>query len=237
MILCAFDLETSGLDPKEDRICQVGFALYNVEFDQIVSSIESIVWGKNYPVPKAEALEANGLSLEFLNHVAGDVRGVFQTVIDAFSISDYIVAHNGIGFDKPFIENELERNGLAMPNIPFIDTQLHINYPKKCTSKRLQHLAVDHGVKHYKAHSALSDCLAMLDILKQYNIQEVIERSKSPMVKVIAEIAYEKNHLVKEKRFSWNQTNKRWEKKILLLDVESFIEACPFKVYVDGSQA
>lgn len=240
MLLCAFDCESSGLDVKEDRICQVGIAIYDVKYGKVISSLESLVWGKDYPIPKEEALMVNGFSLEFLTMHAGaswQVKGLYQTVINLMANSDYVVSHNGLNFDKPFLENELSRNGLELPKTPWLDTQLHVKYPRKCTSKRLVHLAVDHGVNHYKAHSALSDCLAMLDILKQYDIAEVIERSKSPMVKVIAEIAYEKNHLVKEKRFRWDNASKRWEKDVLQLDVQDFIESCAFKVFIDGSKA
>lgn len=232
MILAGIDFETTGLLPG-GRAIEVAVVLYDTVFSRVIEQYAALINGHDYPVITAEAEAVHGISHELTQKHGRHPHSVFKEVVRLISQSEYLVAHNGHGFDFPLLELELRRHRIEHPKVSYVDTQVDVAYPVKCTSRRLQHLAVDHGVRMRKAHSALDDVLTMLDVLSFYNISEIIERAKSPLVKVIAEISREKNDLVKKRRFMWDPDKRQWHKSVKEYDLQEFLSDCPFKTVLE----
>ena len=232
MLLAGIDHETTGLLPGA-RTLEVAVVLWDTIHARPVEMYSSLINGHDYPIITAEAESVHGIKHELIQKHGKHPHSVFKEVVRLVKCADHLCAHNGHGFDFPLLKSELHRLGIELPTLNYIDTQVDVSYPKGCTSRRLQHLAADHGVRVRKSHSALDDVLTMLDVLSFYDINEVVERSKSPMVKVIAEIPREKNALVKKRRFMWDPEKRQWWKSVREFDLQNFLDDCPFKVTIE----
>lgn len=145
------DIETTGTDPKSDRIIQFGCVL--VENNKIVSrfatdinpmqpiskQIQNLTHISNKRVKKAPLFE----------DVAPTIYNLLENMI--------FVAHN-IHFDYHFLNHELERCGMPSLTIPGIDTvELAQIFLPTEVSFRLGDLAENLGLEHDAPHQADSD--------------------------------------------------------------------------------
>lgn len=117
-----FDLETTGFKFSEGhRIVEIG----------AIELINGAITGRNYHTyinPKRdmpiEAQRVHGLSAEFLAD-----KPVFEDDVAAPAFLDFIqdaelIAHNGLGFDLPFLNDELGAAGLGRLKNQLTDTLL-----------------------------------------------------------------------------------------------------------------
>lgn len=118
----AFDLETTGFKYDEGhRIVEIG----------AVELLNAAPTGKTfhtYLSPERhmpeDAFKVHGLSSEFLMGkplFADKAPELLEFLGDA-----QLIAHNGIGFDLPFLNAELERAGLPPVDNPILDTLLTV---------------------------------------------------------------------------------------------------------------
>ncbi len=101
-VCVAFDLETTGLDPRQDRIAEIGA----IKFDKLGPIARfSLLVDPGIPMPP-EAAKVNGISDEML---AGQPKldAVFSDFL-SFIDGALIVAHNA-PFDCGFIDSALTR--------------------------------------------------------------------------------------------------------------------------------
>lgn len=224
------DFESTGLSVTEDRGIQFGFSLYDTKYKRTLESHEFLIHRHDFPVSSIEAEDTHGLTLEFLKEHGRSPVAVFKEAIRVMNLSDHLLAWNGSNFDFPMWKNECLRYRLEAPPIPCIDPRIDIKFPKKISCHKLQHVALELGIKPRKAHSALEDVFTMFDVVSHFDIDEMVERSKSVMVKVIADIPREENAKVKRLRFMWDPEKRRWWKNIRQFDVESLMAEVNFKV-------
>ena len=155
-----FDLETTGLQIKSDRIVQ--FAVVGSDFDGSNIHFESMV-NPQRDIP-ADSTRVHGIhdsdvkDLEtFENHI--------DKLDDLFS-NAVVVGHNVKKFDWPFISNEYLRYGKLMPKPKaIIDTLIvarKLNLPRP---HGLGHLCKKYGVTLENAHDAGADAAASLLLL------------------------------------------------------------------------
>tara|TARA_B100001750_G_scaffold121592_1_gene96422 strand:- start:1778 stop:2593 length:816 start_codon:yes stop_codon:yes gene_type:complete len=155
-----FDLETTGLQIKSDRIIQ--FAVVGSDFDGSNIHFESMV-NPQRDIP-ADSTRVHGIhdsdvkDLEtFENHI--------DKLDDLFS-NAVVVGHNVKKFDWPFISNEYLRFGKLMPKPKaIIDTLIvarKLNLPRP---HGLGHLCKKYGVTLENAHDAGADAAASLLLL------------------------------------------------------------------------
>lgn len=117
---CVLDVETTGNDPKEDRIVEIGVV-------ELVNGYETGRTFQRYVDPMhpihEEAEKVHGLNADFLSEF-----DPFQGVVDDFLVfvgDAPIVAHNGNTFDFIVLNCEMRRCGRQpMPN-PTVDTIVH----------------------------------------------------------------------------------------------------------------
>ncbi len=155
-----FDLETTGFKFSEGhRIVEIG----------AVELVNGAVTGRNfhtYVNPERDmpmgAFEVHGLSAEFLSD-----KPVFthESVAPAFLdfVADaQLVAHNGIGFDLPFLNAELQAAGLRLLDRENIVDTLHMarrKFPGAPASldALCSRFAIDISIRQRDGHGALLD--------------------------------------------------------------------------------
>ncbi len=145
------DIETTGTDPKSDRIIQFGCVL--VENNKIVSRFATDI-NPMQPISK---------QIQNLTHISNKrvkkaplFEDVATTIYNLLE-NTIFVAHN-IHFDYHFLNHELERCGMPPLTIPGIDTvELAQIFLPTEVSFRLGDLAENLGLEHDAPHQADSD--------------------------------------------------------------------------------
>lgn len=233
MILCGADCETTGLDAQKDRITEIGLCLYDTDVKQPVQIYGSLV-KPGIPIP-AELEKLTGITNVMVDTHGIEPKKMLQAISAMASKSSFFVAHNA-DFDKGFIDAEYKRQGLTMPNLPFVDTRVDMPPAAYSLGKSasLKYLACDHGFT-YPAHRAVSDVLAMLEILSRYDLDETIKRAQTPNVKVRAVVSFDERHAAKERSYYWDGEKKVWWKPLKADEVDAEKEAAPFSVVIMGA--
>lgn len=147
----AFDLETTGLDPRADAILSIGAV--RLLGDRILPETFEALVDPGRPIPRASSL-VHGITSEM-------VRGKpkVEEVLAAFfrfQEGSLLLAHNG-AFDLAFLEREGKKVGLEFPG-PLLDTLL-LGQLLFGEGLGLEALAHRFGVPVLGRHTALSDAL------------------------------------------------------------------------------
>lgn len=173
------DIETTGTNPKVDRMIQFGCAL--VEKGEIVGrfstdinpgqaiskQIQSLTQISNQQVKKAP----------FFEDVAATIYNLLEDTV--------FVAHN-IHFDYHFLNQELIRCGMPALTIPGIDTvELAQIFLPTEASFRLNDLAESLGIEHTNPHQAASDAEVTAQLLI-----EIERRARTLPMATIQKIAH-----------------------------------------------
>jgi DNA polymerase-3 subunit epsilon len=121
-IACAIDLETTGLKQSEGhRIIEFGAILYELETKRLLGKYIQRINPQRPIDTKAQAV--HGISFEDVANMP-TLEEVAPKIIKVMNAADFFIAHNGEGFDIPFIRNELLRIGLNVDQKPLVDTML-----------------------------------------------------------------------------------------------------------------
>jgi DNA polymerase-3 subunit epsilon len=154
LLYTAFDLETTGLDPKEDTIIALG-AVHLLGSRVLRHEVFEALVDPGRPIPKTST-EVHGLTWEMLKG-----KPKLEEVLPAFRAfleGSVLVAHNG-AFDMAF----LRKVGIDQP--PLVDTLLlaHLLFPD-LKDHRLERLAERFGVPVLGRHTALGDALMTAEV-------------------------------------------------------------------------
>ena len=152
--LIFFDLETTGLDIKNDRIVQ--FAFVRINPDGTRDEWEELI-NPGCPIPK-ESTEIHGITDAMVRECM--TMESFAPQISAFIENCDLGGFNVLRFDLPFLQNELTRHGypLNLDEIRVVDAQViyHKMEPRNLAA----------AYKHYcekeieGAHDAMNDVRA-----------------------------------------------------------------------------
>lgn len=159
------DFETTGLDSRSDRICEIG-ALRLSETGAEAASLDLLV-NPGLPI-RPEASRVNGITDEMVR----DARPVEEALPEllAFLGDSVIVAHNA-SFDLGFLKAAAERAGLPVPANLVADTRdLAREAFPGLPSYALQNLARSFGLSPGNAHRACDDartCARLLALCAQ----------------------------------------------------------------------
>ncbi|HHU36472.1 MAG TPA: 3'-5' exonuclease [Treponema sp.] len=163
-IFTAFDTETTGLDPKNNRVVEIGA----IRFDSRgISARFSVLINPERPMP-VEASRINGITNEMLadKPIGPDVFPDFLSFIGQSTL----VAHNA-PFDIKFINEELAR--LLLPPLAnrVVDTRILAKevFPR-LPRYALQELAKHFGIEAKDAHRAEDDarvCLELFNVCRK----------------------------------------------------------------------
>jgi DNA polymerase-3 subunit epsilon len=168
VLVGGLDIETTGLEQeKGHRIIEAAIAFYRVNTETFayskVGAWEQRINPQRPIDPKAQ--EVHGISFEELSDCPtwDMVAPKLSTLMDK---AGTIVAHNGDGFDLPFITLEFIRIGCVLPEVNSIDTMLEGRWATPNGKlPNLRELCFATGIAYdpEKAHGALYDITVMME--------------------------------------------------------------------------
>lgn len=230
MFLLGLDIESTGLDVEKDHIIELGTVVWDVENKRPCLFFNALL---RSPVPLPQnIIELTGITEDYLRQFSMETKSAYNALNMLMGKCDYVVAHNGTNFDKPFYT--LGSN-LAVGKVidkPWIDTAHDIPYAPEIQTRKLTHLAAEHKFINPFCHRAMTDVLTMLQILSQYDINQVVEYSKAPNIKIAAGVTFETKEKASSRGYRWNAQNKQWEKTIKDFLIQDEIKKSPFEIKV-----
>lgn len=230
MKILGIDLETTDLDIENCEITELGAVLWDTEAKMPLEIINHLCYTERKI--SDEAREINGIDDKILiSHGKPIDEEVIHDFVDLAEKSQAIVAHNATLFDRPILERIYERvMEQPLGSYLWIDTRTDIPFPKKIRSRNLTTLAAEHGFLNPFPHRAVTDVLTMLKIMSHYPIGEIIERAKSPTIKIKAVVSYDDRQRAKDYGFYWDPDKKIWHKALKLCDYENEVKMYDFKI-------
>ncbi len=154
----AFDLETTGLDPKKDAIIEIAMVRFDADGNTLAEFSSLVHPGMAIP---EEASSITGITDADVETAPafGDIRAE----VAAFFGDSAVVAHNA-DFDTAF----LRECGFDFSTAPVVDTfrLAQLAFPEE-RSMNLSNLAEVSGYFHEGAHRALSDARATVFLFRE----------------------------------------------------------------------
>lgn len=220
------DLETTGIDPENDRIIEIALLEFGVESDKepVISRGFSAVEDPGVPVSD-EILKITGITREILAGQKIDwdyVRGFLAN-------ASIVIAHNA-EFDRAFLERSGQLKDLKLH---WGCSRRHIDWKKHgFRTTALNYLAADHGFVNSFAHRALFDCATTFRVVSAY-LPELIARSyeREYLIKAVSS-PFESKDVLKQRGYYWNPEARIWERTIpesQLEDERRFLAAEVYK--------
>ena len=219
------DLETSGLDPKTDKIIEIALLEFEIKENfssHIVSSFSQL---QDPQIALSEDLiKLTGITDSILSgkNIQWDIVG------DTFAKVDFIVAHN-MEFDRSFLKYQSEINVDAYH---WVCSQNHIDWFKKGHKTRaLNYLACDQGFINPFPHRALFDCATTYRLISNH-MEEMINKSYEKQFEFLATYApFEQKDHLKNNGYRWDPTRRVWYKLVFQSDVNEEREFLNDKIY------
>lgn len=242
--ICGFDIETTGLDFEKDHITEVAYVIKDVG-DHKPLCIES----KLVAIPSEfqlsrEIVELTGITDKHMAEAyVSPLEALVQFSDDLVTYEvDYVVAHNGANFDRPFINAVSKRFDQGVGHweqLDWLDTRADVVYPASFTSHRLTHLAAEYGFVNPFPHQALFDVMTMFKVLEHQDLEAVIQRSKEPWLTLLATLSYDRREEAKKLRYRWESDGyktypKTWVKRIKAGDLLKEKAQATFDIKVIG---
>lgn len=216
-VALGIDFETTGLNHNSDLITEIGAVLWDTDRNSPLKLYSELI-----TIPRQlteEIIQLTGITDEMLETFGKPlVEGIGQ-LAEMAECADWLVAHNA-EFEKSFIAAALEQVGSvdSLVDRDWIDTKTDLPYTRGEGRYSLRHICADHGFINPFPHRAVFDVMAMLTLMGKYPFPAVVEIAKSPTIKVIAKVSYEKRDDAKNAGFYWDGETKIWSrnyKKIL----------------------
>jgi DNA polymerase III epsilon subunit-like protein len=223
VLLLCLDFESTGLDFVNDRIIEVGAILWSSNQKRSLES-QSFLVKSDVPITP-EITKITGITQSAVDKYGYESADSLSVVLDLMEMADAIIGHNVIRFDKRMLQSWANREEAQLPDKLYIDT--FTDLPNTFATK-LGYMASDAGFVNLFPHGALTDCLTVLKLIENYDIDRVVERAMSPMVVIQAHQARNENDLAKKARFRWRPETKQWWKFCKEIDLEEFGKTLPF---------
>lgn len=227
MLVLGIDLETQGFEPGV-KITEVGAKLMEAQAISIdrtcfipVDKMEEYCYEPDYPPQSAHIIEVTGITDKMLQHGGNPRRHVLkEKLFPLMEKADLIMAHY-VAFDKRVLDETCAELGLLMPIKPWLCTKADVDWGPQFTSRRLQHLCIDHKMMFDPnlAHRATFDIDLMFGLMSHYSLEKVLEWAKEPWVLYKAQIRppWEDNgmqrDIAKRLGFGFDTEKKIWVKK------------------------
>lgn len=181
-----YDLETSGLDPRQDRIMQFAGQRTDLELNSIGEPYNILVKLNDDTLPSPDALMVTGITPQ-QTQADGYTEAEFAKILmdEVFTPGTVTVGFNNIRFDDEFIRALFWRNFYDpyewfwrddrgrwdLLDVVRMTRALRpegIEWPvvDGKASNRLELLTKINGIDHFKAHDALSDVEALMAVTK-----------------------------------------------------------------------
>ena len=211
MLVLGIDVDTTGLNPAQDEIIELGAVVWDVEQKKPMQLLSDLILIHGSVSP--EITEITGISNADLKASGLAPEDSYKKLLAMSSQCDYVVAHNGRDFDKPFVDRALKEFELSL-DLPWLDTLYDVPYAVKISSRKLVHLCAEHGFLNPFSHRAVFDVLSMMTVFSQYDFAEIEEMYKSPQRKLIAKVSFEEKDKAKRAGFRWDPSERVWYKNL-----------------------
>jgi DNA polymerase III epsilon subunit-like protein len=225
MYLLVVDIETTGL-PEDAGAAMIEFAcaLYSVERKNTLWQLGTVLDMKvDNPCEKLNGICDADMDDAILPQ---EFVPVLDTMLMNSPTIAAVVAHSD-KLDEHFVMKseltELFKTDTWINSVEF-------EYPNQRGSKRLAHLAADHGVFGMQTHRALDDVIMLCNVLsKLNNLEEQVQEALKPQGTWRSFQAFKNNHQAKEYGFRFtSEPSKMWIRKAPLDKV--WPEDMPFRV-------
>ncbi len=152
------DVETTGLDPYNDEVIELGLVLFRYDQNSITDIVDTYSglrepWGEI----SSGAYNVHGLSKEDLVGHQLDTEKINNMLEQA----DFLVAHNA-SFDKGFVAKLFP----SVKKMRWYCTMRNINWKGR---RSLQGLLFEHDILPAHSHRALDDAKSVISLLSQKN--------------------------------------------------------------------
>lgn len=223
--ILGIDFETTGISAADDRITEAGAVLWDWDTKTPITMLTTFVHPER-PIPE-EITKLTGITDEMVENYGRPEGEVFADLDYLMGCADYAMAHKA-EFDKGFYDAAAVRTNQKTVERPWLCTIQDIKYPPEITTRKLGHLAADHGFANPFSHRALFDVLTMLKIASNYDLDAIIARSKEPTLYVQAFVSFNDKDKAKELGFRWYAPSKIWWKDMKASDYEAMKDTCEF---------
>ena len=164
------DLETTGLNPKTDRIIEIGAA--KVEDNQIVEEWETLV-NPNRQLDE-HIIELTGIHDEQLSP-APDIEAVLPKLLEI--VGESVLLGHSVLFDYSFIKKAAVNQKLTFEKEGIDTLKIARKYLKDLESRSLPALCKYYGIRH-SAHRALHDVRATVQLYQKL-VEQFYEKEKA----------------------------------------------------------
>ena len=162
--LCFFDLETTGLNPRADRVIEFCFAKFEKNNDGIGHEVRTLC-GLVNPAGREvhpAAYNLHGISDSLLKKQRFFSEHLKDILI--FVGDRQLIAHNA-SFDQSFLWEEFKRCGVEFHYVVFDSIVLISKKHPSLNSYSLKSLKRKFKVGYWDAHRASGDVMALLEVL------------------------------------------------------------------------
>lgn len=166
------DLETTGLNPKKDRIIEIGAV--RVREGKVVDTFSQLIDPRQQLEKRVQ--ELTGIVSEEL-----EGKPVIQEVlprIKDFLGEDILLGHRII-FDYSFLKRAFINEKISFERQGIDTLTLARKYVTDCSSKKLESLCQHYNIEH-QAHRALGDALATVELYRHLAEQFYEEEAFAP---------------------------------------------------------
>lgn len=181
-----YDLETSGLNPREDRIMQFAGQRTDMDLNPIGEPYNLLVTLNDDTLPSPDALKVTGIMPQkTIDEGYSEAEFTKILIEEIFTPDTIAVGFNNIRFDDEFIRYLLWRNFRDPYEWAWKDGRSRwdlldvvrmtralrpegINWPvvDGKPTNRLELITKENGIDHFAAHDALSDVEALIAVTK-----------------------------------------------------------------------
>jgi len=219
------DLETTGLDRKNDQIIEIGIIQFGINSKHELHIIQMYSALEDPGVPLSEEItKITGLT----NEAVSGKKINWDFVNRLFQESSIAIAHNA-DFDSGFLKNHPQ---FSDEDIHWACSVKHIQWREHgFKSRALNYLAADHGFVNPFAHRALFDCATTFRLLAPY-VEELIVRSyeREFMIQAVNS-PFESKDDLKARGYHWDPAAKYWYLKLLECDLDDERNFLATKIY------
>lgn len=235
MLLLGLDFESGGSFEKpleENFITEVGAVLWDTDTHTPVKMMNKLVYQGKQIAP--EATQYTGITNGHIGRFGEPLSIVIGDLCTMAGEASYIVAQNGLMFDKPLLDLELANCGMLdmRPTQMWLDTTIDVDYPANCKSRNLTYLAGFHLILNSFPHRAVTDVLTMMTVLSKYDINQVIQNAASPSLLVRAVVGFSEKEKAKKAGFYWEAGEKLWLKNVRKNQLEELSASWDFKTVI-----
>ncbi len=178
-IYTIIDIETTGGDPKKDRITEI--AAYRYDEERVVDSFESLI-NPEIPIPPF-ITRITGIDNEMVRN-APKFYEIAKKLVEITQDAVF-VAHN-VRFDYSFIQKEFRNLGYTYTRRKLCTVQLSRKLVRGVASHGLGKLCEHFGIENERRHRATGDARATLELFRIMTKLEEEAKIKQTLIQEIS---------------------------------------------------